>query len=162
MSSAEEIIKSLELFSGTFLVDLKEDAEPGTGAILILAGSIGLMQEAAEMIKEQKLTNQSLVQCLLDHGIGPYTPLPDDPSPAPEANDPVNHPDHYTQGGVEGIDALKAATMGLKGIEAVCTANAIKYLWRWKQKNGAEDLRKAVWYIHRLIDEAEARDETEQ
>lgn len=80
----------------------------------------------------------------------------------PTTHDPVNHPSHYTQGGVECIDALKAATMGLKGIEAVCTANAIKYLWRWKQKNGAEDLRKAVWYIHRLIDEAEARDETEQ
>lgn len=80
----------------------------------------------------------------------------------PMTHDPVNHPSHYTQGGVECIDALKAATMGLKGIEAVCTANAIKYLWRWTQKNGAEDLRKAVWYIHRLIDEAEARDETEQ
>ena len=154
MRSAEEIIKSLELFSGKFLVDLKEDAEPGTGAILILAGSIGLMQEAAEMIKEQKLTNQSLVQCLLDHGIGPYTPLPDDPSPAPEANDPVNHPDHYTQGGVECIDALKAAALG--GYEGFLTGNAIKYLWRWKLKNGAEDLRKAAFWIQELIDETEA------
>lgn len=72
-----------------------------------------------------------------------------------ETHDAVNHPDHYTQGGVECIDALKAATTGLEGIEAVCTANAIKYLWRWKQKNGTEDLRKAVWYIDRLIGETE-------
>ena len=69
--------------------------------------------------------------------------------------DNVNHPNHYTQGGVECIEALKAATSNLKGIEAICTANAIKYLWRWKDKNGAEDLNKAKWYIDRLIGEIE-------
>ena len=67
------------------------------------------------------------------------------------AKDAVNHPAHYTAGKVECIDALEAATSGLTGIEAVCTANAIKYLWRWKLKNGAEDLEKAKWYIDRLI-----------
>jgi hypothetical protein len=66
-------------------------------------------------------------------------------------SDPVNHPSHYTAGKVECIDALESATVGLSGIEAVCTANAIKYLWRWKHKGGVEDLRKAVWYINRLI-----------
>ena len=68
-------------------------------------------------------------------------------------SDMVNHPPHYTAGGIECIDALKAATTGLEGIEAICTANAIKYLWRWKFKNGAEDLKKAIWYINRLIAE---------
>jgi hypothetical protein len=67
-------------------------------------------------------------------------------------SDPVNHPQHYTQGGIECIDALDAATTGLIGIDAVCTANAIKYLWRWKFKNGVEDLKKAQWYINRLIE----------
>lgn len=62
----------------------------------------------------------------------------------------VNHPPHYTAGKVECIDALEAATIGLQGIEAVCTANAIKYLWRWKYKNGVEDLAKAKWYINKL------------
>lgn len=66
--------------------------------------------------------------------------------------DNVNHPAHYTQGGVECIDALAAAVINLQGLEAVCTANAIKYLWRWKEKNGVEDLRKAKWYIDKLID----------
>jgi len=65
----------------------------------------------------------------------------------------VNHPSHYIQGGIECIDALKAATINLVGIEAVCTANAIKYLWRWKSKNGIEDLEKAIFYIKRLIEE---------
>lgn len=65
--------------------------------------------------------------------------------------DMVNHPSHYTQGGIECIDALEAATINLKGIEAVCAANAIKYLWRWKEKGGIEDLEKSKWYIDRLI-----------
>lgn len=73
--------------------------------------------------------------------------------------DNVNHPKHYTRGGIECIDALAAATVELKGIEAVCTANAIKYLWRWKQKNGVEDLEKARWYIDRLIKEQKVREE---
>lgn len=71
----------------------------------------------------------------------------------PKQNDPVNHPNHYTQGGIEAIDAIAAATTNLKGIEAVCTGNAIKYLWRWKEKNGVEDLRKATWYIKKLVEE---------
>jgi hypothetical protein len=67
-------------------------------------------------------------------------------------NDKVDHPSHYTGGKIECIDAIESATVNLTGIEAVCTANAIKYLWRWKQKNGAEDLHKAKWYINRLIE----------
>ena len=65
-------------------------------------------------------------------------------------SDVVNHPSHY-RGKVECIDCLEAATEGLVGIEAVCTANAIKYLYRWKKKNGIEDLRKCSWYLNRLI-----------
>ena len=69
--------------------------------------------------------------------------------------DMVNHPRHYTQGGIECIDALKAATVGKRGIEAVCVANVIKYLWRYEEKNGIEDVRKAKWYIERLLRELE-------
>lgn len=69
--------------------------------------------------------------------------------------DMVNHPKHYTQGGIECIDALKAATVGKNGIEAVCVANVIKYLWRYEEKNGIEDVRKAKWYIERLLKELE-------
>ena len=46
-------------------------------------------------------------------------------------------------------------TKQLQGIEAVSTANVIKYLWRWKFKNGLEDLRKAQWYLNHLIKEVE-------
>ena len=72
-----------------------------------------------------------------------------------ETPDMVEHPRHYTQGGIECIDALKAATVGKRGIEAVCVANVIKYLWRYEEKNGIEDVRKAKWYIERLLKELE-------
>lgn len=74
-------------------------------------------------------------------------------------DDAVDHPAHYTQGGIECIDALKAAVAELKGIQAVCAANAIKYIWRFNRKNGAEDLRKAIWYLQRLLTELETEDE---
>jgi len=69
--------------------------------------------------------------------------------------DNINHPSHYTAGKVECIDAIEAATTGLEGIAAVCTANVIKYIWRWSRKNGVEDLRKARWYLDKLIEEVE-------
>jgi hypothetical protein len=65
--------------------------------------------------------------------------------------DVINKPEHYNKGGVECIDAITEAVKGLVGIEAVCIANVIKYLWRWKTKNGLEDLKKAQWYLQRLI-----------
>lgn len=67
-------------------------------------------------------------------------------------DDKVNHPSHYTQGNIECIDAIAAATKGLTGIEAVCTGNIIKYAWRWKHKNGIEDLQKARKYLDMLIE----------
>lgn len=69
------------------------------------------------------------------------------------ARDMVNHPSHYTQGGIECIDAIKAATVGKTGIEAVAVANVIKYLWRYEQKGGIESVKKARWYLERLINE---------
>jgi hypothetical protein len=66
--------------------------------------------------------------------------------------DNVNSPSHYQQGNIECIDAIAVAVNGLSGMEAVCTANAIKYLWRWKLKNGVEDLKKSQWYIAKLIE----------
>jgi hypothetical protein len=64
--------------------------------------------------------------------------------------DNVNRPAHY-QGKVECIDAIESAVDGLVGLEAVCTANVIKYVYRWKKKNGIEDLKKADWYLKKLI-----------
>lgn len=76
------------------------------------------------------------------------TPMADD-------KDMVNSPSHYTQGAIECIDAIEQVVKDLDGMEAMCTGNAIKYLWRWKHKNGVEDLKKAVWYVQRMIDNLE-------
>lgn len=70
-------------------------------------------------------------------------------------SDMVNHPHHYTSGGVECIDAIDAATVNKFGMEAVCVANIIKYLWRYELKNGVEDVRKAQWYVNKLVETME-------
>ena len=64
-------------------------------------------------------------------------------------NDPVNHPPHYTHGGIEVIDAIEA--WGCDYLEG----NIVKYIARWRHKNGLEDLKKAQWYLSRLIERAE-------
>ena len=72
----------------------------------------------------------------------------------------VSHPSHYqSKSGLEVIDVIAAFTEGLDGIEAVDTGNAIKYICRWKDKNGVQDLEKAMWYIQHLIDHLIKEDE---
>ena len=72
-------------------------------------------------------------------------------------DDNVNHPSHYTQGSIECIEALEAATVNKQGTEAVCVSNIIKYLWRYESKNGLEDVKKAKWYMERLIKKLEEK-----
>ena len=67
-----------------------------------------------------------------------------------EKNDAVNHPSHYTSGGIETIDFIEAKELGF------CLGNAVKYIARAgkKDKNKTiEDLEKAKWYIDRRIQE---------
>jgi|TARA_R100001460_G_scaffold105431_1_gene152011 hypothetical protein len=63
--------------------------------------------------------------------------------------DVVNKPPHYNQAGVECIEAITAATGD--GYEYYLQGNIIKYLWRYRYKNGIEDLKKAQWYLNKLI-----------
>jgi len=67
--------------------------------------------------------------------------------------DMVNSPPHYNQAGIECIDAIQAATD--EGYEYYLQGNIIKYLWRYRYKNGVEDLKKAQWYLQKLIEETE-------
>ena len=70
-----------------------------------------------------------------------------------ELQDMVNHPPHYSKAGIETIQAIKAMTD--KGFEFYLQGNIMKYLWRYRYKNGAEDLKKAQWYLNELIDVVE-------
>ena len=67
--------------------------------------------------------------------------------------DMVNSPPHYNVSGVECIDALAAATG--EGFEFYLQGNIMKYLWRYRYKNGTQDLNKARWYLDKLIYEVE-------
>lgn len=68
--------------------------------------------------------------------------------------DPVNHPDHYTQGQFEVIDVIED-NLGFEGFEGYCAGNVMKYVMRYRHKNGLEDLKKARWYLNRLIEKLE-------
>lgn len=66
-------------------------------------------------------------------------------------NNMVSHPAHYTQGGIECIDAIRAS-MSADEFAGFLKGNAMKYLWRYRHKGkAAEDLKKSNWYINRLI-----------
>lgn len=71
------------------------------------------------------------------------------PSKFDEKVDNVNSPPHYNQAGIECVDAIAAATGD--GFEYYLQGNIIKYLWRYRYKNGIEDLKKAQWYLNKLI-----------
>lgn len=59
-------------------------------------------------------------------------------------SDPIN-PDHYKSGTMEVIDVIDAFKLSFY------EGQVVKYVMRWKKKNGLEDLQKAQWYINRLI-----------
>lgn len=65
------------------------------------------------------------------------------------------NPNHYKQGAVECIDAIESATINKRGLDAVCTSNVIKYLWRCESKGGVEDMKKAQWYLNKMIEQYE-------
>ena len=67
-----------------------------------------------------------------------------------ELIDNVNNPLHYNQSGIECLDAIEAATG--EGYEFYLQGNILKYLWRYRYKNGLEDLKKAEFYLKRLIE----------
>lgn len=72
----------------------------------------------------------------------------------------VSHPAHYqSETGLEVIDVIEAFTFDLKGIEATDTGNVLKYMCRWKNKNGVQDLEKARWYLEHLIDHVKLLEE---
>lgn len=68
------------------------------------------------------------------------------------------NPSHYRKGKVECYEAIDTAITGLIGFDAFCTGQVIKYMWRWKNKhprNPVEDLKKANWYLQKLIEKYE-------
>lgn len=121
----------------------------------LIQGQVAKRVEQIVSMKEVQMMNKNRIKRILNSVYGSKEIkeyIDTDTVVTQQLYDNVNHPHHYASSKVECIDALESATKDLKGIEAVCTANAIKYLWRWKDKNGTEDLKKAQWYINKLIE----------
>lgn len=71
-------------------------------------------------------------------------------------SDMISHPTHYTAGKVECIDAIESVLPFCKSpTEGFLLGQVLKYLWRYPLKGGVEDLRKAEWYMARLIAECQ-------
>ena len=115
-------------------------------AAAVNANRIGTSSAAtAAPVKKKKCVPEQACKC------GTSQDAANNTSNQTAKHDAVNHPSHYCQGGIECIDAIEAAVTGLHGMEAVCAGNVIKYTWRYHQKNGAEDLKKARFYLNKLI-----------
>jgi len=69
---------------------------------------------------------------------------------ATKKKDNINHPEHYTNGSIECLDAIEAA-LGSERFAGYLQGNIMKYVWRYPFKNGVEDLQKAQFYINQLI-----------
>lgn len=65
--------------------------------------------------------------------------------------DVVNHPIHYNQGKYECIEVM-VETFGKEVAKHFCLLNAFKYIWRTGEKNGAEDVKKAIWYLDKFLE----------
>lgn len=72
--------------------------------------------------------------------------------------DKVNQPAHYINGKIECIDVIDTVTKDLPGELGFYEGTIMKYIWRWSRKNGVEDLKKARWYLNRLINKLDPTD----
>ena len=85
----------------------------------------------------------------------PGRPRKSDSFPSTPAPDLVNHPPHYTKGEIECLDAIKAS-MPHQQFIGYLKGNQMKYVWRYEHKGGLEDLKKAQFYLERLVRELTA------
>jgi len=127
---------------------------PDTLQSLINAGFIGYH----EGTRGYKMTTAGSI--MLAGGVGGPVRPPGDSASCPDDDsylapkrgsypDMVNQPPHYTAGGIECIDAIRAA-LTPEEFRGFCKGNAIKYSWREKLKGGDEDLKKAAWYLAKV------------
>jgi hypothetical protein len=135
-------------FDGSIeIAENKYLACPGALGLLEDCGEKGCIQCWREAVKDIKFKDDIEKELIEEMNKQPII-----------VSDSVNHPSHYTHGKIETIDKIEDV-LGLEGFQAYCVGNAIKYLDRYKLKNGFEDIKKAEWYLNRLIKNMEGKDE---
>lgn len=131
-------------FDGSIeIAENKSLACPGALGLLEDCGEKGCKQCWREAVKDIKFKDD--VEVVL--------PLEKAPK---ELIDNVNHPNHYTQGKYEVIDYIEDK-LSKEELQGYCVGNVLKYVSRFKHKNGLEDLKKAEWYLNRLITNMEGK-----
>lgn len=103
-----------------------------------------------EPIEDQRQMLEDLYGDILNFMVHEYIHKPPKESDNEEF-DNINHPEHYTEGKYECIDVMKEV-LGFETVEDFCICNAFKYIWRHKKKNELEDLKKANWYLNKIIE----------
>ena len=125
---------------------IKYDGKDITKGLLHDILESGVVDSTANYYDSTAKTTKHILQLANNNWIEVYTD---------DKEDVVNHPSHYTNGNIECIDAITEAIRSLNGTASYLAGNIIKYIWRYKFKNGVEDLKKARWYLDRLIKEEE-------
>ena len=122
-------------------------------------GTGGTRREGADVVSKTTwfapVDDQSLVISDCPGGICPVPWATKEETPVLQ-EDVVNHPSHYTDGPIETIEAIEAALTN-EEFRGYCKGNCLKYIWREKHKGGTESLKKAQWYLDRLIQLDEAQ-----
>ena len=111
-----------------------------------LVNELFQMKKALDVVEEKpKVTRKELLEQIMP-GLDACFGLDVKP-PTPPATDPVNHPPHYTKGGIETIDFIEAKDLNYR------LGNVIKYVSRAGKKDSDPivDLEKAAWYLQREI-----------
>lgn len=133
------------------LKDMEGKQEANLYVPLENVGSI-IIKKPSKRSAEEKCENEQESFASGDN-LSPVESKPIDRDIFIRPNDRIKHPSHYFKGGMECIDAIRAAVTDCHGFEAYCVGNIIKYIWRYKEKNGIEDLRKAEHYLKWLMEE---------
>ncbi len=137
-------------FDGSIeIAENKSLACPGALGLLEDCGEKGCKQCWREAVKDIKFKDdieKELIEAIKNQ-----------PIITANSDDNVNHPSHYTHGKIETIDKIEDV-LGLEGFQAYCVGNAIKYLDRYKLKNGFEDIKKAKRYLEFYIEKTEGKE----
>lgn len=120
-----------------------------TGIVLqVFSHSISVLKDSNQLTTKWAKSDVTVLELAVP-GTGVAVPA------EAKGRDPVNSPSHYASGGIECIEAIKAS-MTSEAFKGYLKGNVQKYMWRYEKKvNPVEDLKKAIWYQNRLVQELE-------
>ena len=132
--------------SGNGSITTSQDS--GTGAGRAGGNGKGTVSQASRVDALEEVSDCPGGVCPVPWAIKEETPV--------VQPDEVNHPPHYTDGGIECIEAIEAS-LTPEEFRGYCKGNLMKYGWRERLKGGTKSLKKAQWYLDRLIQFDEAQ-----